>query len=422
MARRSRVFLLLVVLTGAAGCGAVPTTSEHPAPTRTAAAMLRDMGGPQAPLPNLWMADARTGYAWGYARDHFRLWKTEDGGSRWLPVPLRRSPAVPPFPQPADWALPARAVIRSAQALWISWVQQGGPTGAVLHLLGSRDGGRTWAAGQMAVPSGAGAVEQMDFVSPSRGWMLLAASNSGAGQYPRWLYATRDGGRSWQPLSQAAGAPPGLGALWASGGPVRLRFRSARNGWVSVPTFESNQPVLARTTNGGRSWTDVGPSLPTDPGDQGGIVVSGPVFSGPRQRLGVLLVAERRGTNPLTGVGQWALRIYRTRDGGSTWALLQPTGLPGSAAASPLLWSMRFTGTRDGWIVANGSLFRTQNGGRTWSPVTDPALKRLLHRYPQVEEMQFISPQTGWLLLASPRSRQEVLLRTATGGRTWQQP
>jgi photosystem II stability/assembly factor-like uncharacterized protein len=84
-----------------------------------------------------------------------------------------------------------------------------------------------------------------------------------------------------------------------------------------------------------------------------------------------------------------------TRDGGLSWQRILPNSLPG-------LNGVRFTGAKTGYVFGDGSeqfptgVFRTDDGGRTWAPVPGP-------RFPAWLGGAFLDGQTG--LLAGPWSR-----------------
>ena len=118
-------------------------------------------------------------------------------------------------------------------------------------LVATADGGRTWHARPPPCRGGADAFAAMSFVSRSRGW-LLCTSQPGAGQQPKAVYATRDGGRHWQ-LVMSAGYPSlrrsSRGAVDLAGYPGGIAFVPGGHGWMW-----EQRGWMWETRDGGRTW------------------------------------------------------------------------------------------------------------------------------------------------------------------------
>lgn len=121
------------------------------------------------------------------------------------------------------------------------------------------------------------------------------------------------------------------------------------------------------------------------------------------------------------GVTKNELRLYMTRDNGSTWAKISPA--PNVQFLSNPLYGKEifFTDPNNGWIIRNASgmmetiVLRTKDGGQTWkiSSIGDKNI---------VSSLFFISPTQGWLMTSwnsSVNKESKALYSTIDGGATW---
>jgi len=149
-----------------------------------------------------------------------------------------------------------------------------------------------------------------------------------------------DGGQTWEPTSIAFGEgliadPSNAGVLY-------------RRDWG-----------VARSTDGGTSWVESGPDLgPPLPGE------SGPSVSA--------LALDP--SDPATlFCGRLEKGIYRSRDGGATWASLDLGAEPSAVlaiAVDPTDSAVVYAGT------AEDGLFRSSDGGDHWAPVDTGSANR----------------------------------------------
>jgi photosystem II stability/assembly factor-like uncharacterized protein len=282
----------------------------------------------------------------GTEREAFTLWRTTDGGLTWTPSPL-------PLPVNADAAAPISVAAPDASHwfLGVSIQQALGLPGPGV-LLGTSNGGRTWS--QRLLP----ATGEVAFATAARGW--LAPVDGG-------LYATRDGGRTWRPATVPApaafrsklplaelptfsdpthavlpvtfqrGARAALSFLTSRDGGTTWRAAAAVTGraaaatgrvptaiagatdWIALPDGGTR---LVRLTNGKPGRTVVTAGFPlTTPGFELEDVSFASTTTGwatvSTCAVGTGASCKRRET------------LYRTIDGGATWA---PLNLPGATA------------------------------------------------------------------------------------------
>jgi len=180
------------------------------------------------------------------------LMTTADGGATWHRANL---------PEAAGSVL-VTVVARAGVVIALRSATSGGSSRPLFDV--STDDGRTWVRRRApnallltgASPFGFAAADASH-------WRLLA----------RQLWITNDGGRTW-----AARAQPPVEAVDA------MAFTTPAVGWISGSPGASASPVALRTTDGGRTWSDLTAArpVPTPPGP-GGLVAcpSGPLTPAP---------------------------------------------------------------------------------------------------------------------------------------------
>lgn len=226
-------------------------------------------------------------------------------------------------------------------------------------LMFTSDGGVSWLPVQI-LP---GPASSLDFCDSLNGWVISGGS----------LFATEDGGRTWQRL-----------ALPFTGPPVEIVRQDVRNGWVR--DLNGN---AARTGDGGQTWQ----MAFTLGGDQG---------AAQGATLGQY-VSTQDGWRIASG------QIQVSRDGGQSWAGL-PLAYRVNGLARP--------SSSEGWVLAaecdpepcRPLLLLTGDGGQTWEQVILDGVDLTTAR------MQFVDEDHGWL-----EDSRGVFLRTQDGGATWDQ-
>jgi photosystem II stability/assembly factor-like uncharacterized protein len=235
-------------------------------------------------------------------------------------------------------------------------------------------------------------IETPQMTSRATGWTL---------RWLKWgvndsqLVRTTDGGRTWTDVTPPAAAallslPDLLAAV--------LLARDSEHAWLALccaggtATSAGMLTEVFSTSDGGRRWTESGP-------------LHGPAYGGP---------ASLTFTGPEDG---WLLfttepagparfgQLYRTEDGGRHWALLA-AGVPATCDPSPLLAATRSVA----WIECEpgGPLLVSRDGGTRWVPQPVPRTA--------VGVLQ-LTGQTG-IMTAGPASGLYLLV-TRDLGRTW---
>ena len=243
---------------------------------------------------------------------------------------------------------------------------------AVGDVLYTVDGGARWRRGV-----GAFNASDVDFYNESVGW----ATHGGESPYDDDItFKSVDGGRNWQQVALPK-------VVTQHGVSVQDENNIILVG--SVYVAPTSGPVIMRTTDGGRTWTDV----------------PHPFRNYTRYSFyGVHFVS------PMTG---WAVgdsgMVIKTTDGGATW--VDQTPIENSYPVVEDVLDVSFADPNNGWIVGfGGFVFRTTDGGRTWArqnPGTQYA----------VIGVHALSPSTAWI---SGYGIPGFAARTTDGGQTWQ--
>ena len=213
------------------------------------------------------------GEAWSHA-----LMRTVDAGRHWTRSPVPGGAGD--FP-----------IVRMLSPS-VGWA--GGVTSGGLAVFRTTDGGRTWDESRTRTPSKATQLEDLFFINPRRGWLIvdytLREDVNGSGSY---VLATVDGGKTWaRSAVQAIAAEP---AFW-------VRFLSETLGFIFVDrrtdqakasAVDQPAPSLVYTSDGGSRWDVV--TVPDEVAGcqalQGDLVCSA---RSPRRHLSVLTIHPTR--------------------------------------------------------------------------------------------------------------------------------
>lgn len=340
--RTSSLITLLVAAIGAGQAAAQREPAVVDGPPPTLDETLRD----DAALADVCFVDRATGWAVG---DRGVIWHTRDGGATWH----RQSSHV-------DCSLKSVFFLDAARG----WVVGGAnkPYAAATQgvVLRTIDGGATWTpVPNLLLPT----LNGVRFFDTEHG----VAFGMAAPMFPSGVFATRDGGQSWQPLpSDGAGnwlagdfvaadagalaGPDGRFATFArrqvissplstpSPGSFRaMRLAAPTGGWIV-----GDGGVVATTGDLGRSWQTPPGALPDRAAqhfDFHAVAVQGPN----------VWIAGSPGS-----------RVFHSPDDGQTWHAYA------TGQTAPLR-ALEFVDAQRGWAAGElGAILATQDGGRTW--------------------------------------------------------
>jgi photosystem II stability/assembly factor-like uncharacterized protein len=193
--------------------------------------------------------------------------------------------------------------------------------------------------------------------------------------------------------SSTAAAPSGF---WTETGPLgttvtTLAIDSGDSAVVYAGVKQFNpapaDPLVYRSTNGGRSWTGASNGLPREDNVSPSRLVAVP-------------------STPGTVFLEMRQRLFRTQDGGGTWSRID-NGLVADAvrsvAVDPTSPAVLYVGT-------SSALFKSTDGGATWNPANTGLTSG---------EVQWlaVAPSSPMLLYALTFGG---LFRSADGAATWQ--
>jgi photosystem II stability/assembly factor-like uncharacterized protein len=224
---------------------------------------------------------------------------TTDGGRSWRRV---ESSVAVASPSPVSAA--------------VAWAERGAWN--PIHTTASRlivthDGGRSWRQARNPCAGVYGlALWSLDFASPTSGW-AMCTSEPATIQQPKALFATVNGGATWQLRSStctftANGTfPPPVGVMACAGYGPGISLLANGYGWQWTDRYG-----LAATSDGGATWAPIATSVVTDDINQ---VLSASVLS---DTTGFLLISapETNAACPAQGCGP---QLLSTTNSGDTW-------------------------------------------------------------------------------------------------------
>ncbi|MFZ7103011.1 MAG: WD40/YVTN/BNR-like repeat-containing protein [Peptococcaceae bacterium] len=326
----------------------------------------------------------------GWAESSQAVFKTENGGADWIditPVDIKALKAQ--YPIQAYFFLDENcAWVMPYQKTQTKYVRQ-------TIIFRTPDKGAHWDKFELPQTNMG---TNLFFVNKDKGWMTLTQSRS-LGQHPFGLYATKDGGKTWDKIHSvnmnAHSSIPLSGLI--SG----FYFTDVQTGWLTGTT-NMGLPVLEQTTDGGSTWVDGEFPYQEDSmnaGDNTSISVDPPVFFNGKDGL----IRVRYATIN----GEIYSLFYHTGNGGKSWTKKD------EKIAHTDIGSLKysFADQNNGWLIADGKEFmKTADGGTTWTSLNDAlsalSLKKIL-------DIQFVDKNNGWIL------DETGLFKTTDSGKSW---
>jgi len=290
--------------------------------------------------------DEREGWAVG---DEGVIWHTIDGGTTWE----RQASGVRASLRSVYFPTPYNGIG------WIAGREERPGGGSIGVVLFTRDGGVAWR--RILVNSLPG-LHLVKFVDAQTGYL----AGEGTDAFPSGVFATTNGGRSWQPV-------PGARATCWRAGDFGQEGGALAGAWNRLATVRRGQVhALDMDTLGGRTLG--GLQLRGDDAvavGQGGLVLLSKKSRGSSWHYAELklprAVVEALDLHAVAGQGQhiWAVGrpgsvVLHSPDFGQTWELL-------ATGQSLPLHGLYFHNEQRGWAVGElGTILTTRDGGKTW--------------------------------------------------------
>lgn len=229
---------------------------------------------------------------------------------------------------------------------------------------------------------------------------------------------TEDGGNHWQDvyrgperIRKLATVP---GGAWAGTAKGLLKSDDGGHTWQTAatgytePTFASAMTGWALVATDGNRWNVDSPIYATHDGGKTWMGLDSPCPGAQTNTGAISLVSETEGWVGCVGqpgAGQQRKMLYKTTDGGKTWA--ETAGISWGGYLDGLF----FRPGGKGWVWnARGGLSATTDGGKTWAwlDTVQPETR-------EAWDVWMVSDQAGYLLLRDNDDRQFQLVKTVDG-------
>jgi photosystem II stability/assembly factor-like uncharacterized protein len=294
------------------------------------------------------------------------------------------------FADPLPDAHPNAIVEVSAAPDGVVWAFVAG-----VALFRSGDRGDTWEQRPLPPYQGGGGPPEIAFVDAQDGWYSTGAvpetQCNGAGEQ---VWRTADGGAGWQVVASVSlptGGGSGIAAAQCKQG---LTFIDTAHGFLDA-WDDNHPPTIYRTSDGGQTWR--GSTLPDPPGfttQPGGFALQ----AGPVRGSGSNLFVPA-----YTSAGGVARQyVYRSTDGGATWAYAATPPNQGDTVAF-------VSATRWLQIIEPGQSMETTDAGKTWHAYPSDYAQAA----PIAPQVVFGDPLVGYATVRG------AILRTTDGGLHW---
>jgi photosystem II stability/assembly factor-like uncharacterized protein len=236
--------------------------------------------------------DSLNGFVGNVGTDYFPnvtdttcMLQTKDGGITWTPVANIKGP----YPKGlCAFDVYKKLYINAGKPEYKNIIRAAGRVGSPAFMMTSTDNGATWISEDMSAHTAM--IFDIHFVSEKVGF-ICGASAAETETSNAVILKTTDAGKTWKKVYQST-RPFEL--TW------KCSFPTEQTGYVTIQSYnpdkEVNKRVVAKTTDGGNTWTEL--LLDNDAAVR---------------EFGVAFINEKMGWVGTTTGG------YQTTDGGATW-------------------------------------------------------------------------------------------------------
>jgi photosystem II stability/assembly factor-like uncharacterized protein len=367
-----------------AGTNPPPDTQPAPNTSHQPAASAHHHAGDSIQLDEIHMFDSQNG--WAVSRADVLV--TTDGAQTWHEVtPLESAPV--------GSHVQAQGAFLDRLNAWIIFsIDDQIPTDAVVWH--TTDAGHTWTASAPLEHQAYGdkVWAELSALDATHAWLMMRGVVLGAGtHYATQFFRTTDGGLTWTPLVGDVGTDY-----------TGLTFGDPQNGlltWQTTGPYAPAPPAYAVTSDGAVNWDSRELPPPPDAPD----VFNTSPYCEPYQPRAL----SARSIRMLVGCFDeydpphvFSSYLYASDDGGVTWT---STRLPDKVqAANDTLY---FIDVKDALLLGR-DIYRTSDGGQTWAYVKSVNWDG---------QFSFIDSQTGWAVARA--GDQIALVKTVNGGYLW---
>jgi len=253
-------------------------------------------------------------------------------------------------------------------------------------------------------------IDALQMTSVTTGWALLWLSNPSRSSALA-VARTTDGGRTWTAVTPQP-AVPALGT-----GQALLEAATAQRAWFTVTGSSAGAQATTThvfgTADGGRSWRESAAV--------GGTADPAAIdFAGPRRGWLLDSLGAAAGQNPVA--------LYRSADGGLRWSLVARSarmagdaatnsGLPVSCDKDGLAFATARIGWITGYCAVGADVLASADGGAHWAAVSLPALGQQCQNGCEIPAPELAGGRV--FLLAGSYPANADLLVSADAGQTW---